>query len=206
MYIETDRLIIRDWQPLHDARHAMDIYGDKRVTRWIGEGETDNSIHAVQGRLQRYASRSKKISAGEPTTVRRAIGTGIWAVVEKSIDHIIGSILLIPLPGEDGQPTGNIEIGWHFRPASWGYGYATEAATQIIQYAHQQMGLSSVFAVTLPDNTRSIAVMERLGMEALGITEQYYGGRSLLLYRLRMANLPPSSYSHDSASLPKPLA
>ncbi|MEO0455163.1 MAG: GNAT family N-acetyltransferase, partial [Cyanobacteria bacterium P01_A01_bin.114] len=156
MYLETSRLIIRDWQPMQDARHALDIYGNEQVTRWLANAEPEKSIHDVQGRLQRYVSR---------TTTG---GTGIWAVVEKAIDHIVGTLLLVPLPDREGVPTDDIEIGWHFRPASWGYGYATEAAQCIIQYGFEEMNLPMIYAVTLPDNTRSIAVMTRLGMQPVG--------------------------------------
>jgi ribosomal-protein-alanine N-acetyltransferase len=173
VYLETERLIIRDWHPLQDAPSALDIYGDQQVTRWIGDQETDVSIQAVQGRLYRYINRS----------ITENPGTGIWAVVEKAIDRVIGTLLLVPLPGRDGQPTNDLEIGWHFRPASWGYGYATEAARAILAYSRQQLGWSVLFAVTLPDNKRSIAVMDRLGMTCLGMTDNYYGGRPLLLYQ-----------------------
>jgi RimJ/RimL family protein N-acetyltransferase len=47
------------------------------------------------------------------------------------------------------------------------------------------LNLPVVYAVTLPDNRRSIQVMERLGMEPLGLTTQYYGGRELLLYQIK---------------------
>ncbi|MEM9162570.1 MAG: GNAT family N-acetyltransferase [Cyanobacteria bacterium P01_F01_bin.4] len=172
MYLETDRLIIRDWQPMQDARQALDIYGDEHVTHWLANAEPDQSIHAAQGRLQRYVSRTL------------SKGTGVWAVVEKAIDHIVGTILLVPLPDGESEPTDDIEIGWHFRPASWGYGYATEAAQRIVQYGFEDLKLPRLYAVTLPDNARSIAVMERLGMTSMGMTTHYYGGNELLLYRL----------------------
>ncbi|MEO1400841.1 MAG: GNAT family N-acetyltransferase [Cyanobacteria bacterium J06635_1] len=176
MHLETDRLIIRDWQPMQDARHSLDIYGNGQVTQWLAQAEPEKSIHDVQGRLQRYVSR----------TVTG--GTGVWAVVEKAIDHIVGTILLVPLPDAESLPTDDIEIGWHFRPASWGYGYATEAAQQIVQYGFEDLKLPMIYAVTLPNNVRSIAVMERLGMQSMGMTTNYYGGNELILYRL----MPPT--------------
>ena len=115
MRLTTDRLIIRDWHPLNDAQQACDIYGDPRVTRWLSNSAADSSIWITQQRLQRYCERTARL--------------GIWAVVETAIDRAIGSILLISLPNSDKTDSDKIEIGWHFRPASWGYGYATEAAT-----------------------------------------------------------------------------
>ncbi|NEQ54345.1 MAG: GNAT family N-acetyltransferase, partial [Leptolyngbya sp. SIO3F4] len=73
--------------------------------------------------------------------------------------------------------------GWHFRPASWGYGYATEAARAILGYGFKQLQLSNIYAVTTPDNIRSQRVMGRLGMQSLGFTDDYYS-RTLQFYGL----------------------
>lgn len=172
VHLETERLIIRDWNPRQDANHALDIYGDLRVTRWLSKTEPDQTIHDAQNRLQRF------VHATSPD------GYGIWAVDETAIDHLIGTILLQPLPDTNNQPTTDIEIGWHFRPASWGYGYATEAAHRILTYGWEVLKLPVIYAVSQTDNRRSIQVMKRLGMQIVGLTTQYYGGKELLLYRI----------------------
>jgi RimJ/RimL family protein N-acetyltransferase len=169
MRFTTNRLVIRDWRPLYDAQQAFDIYGDSRVTRWL-QSEPDNSIQSTQERLQRYCDRSVN-------------GLGIWAVVEKAIDRVIGSILLIPLPNNDTTDSGKIEIGWHFRPASWGYGYATEAANVTLRYGFKDLQLPTIYAVTTPDNLRSQRVMLHLGMQSLGFTDNHYN-RTLQIYSL----------------------
>ncbi len=169
MELTTNRLIIRHWHPIYDAQQAFDVYGDLRVTRWL-QGNPDSSIRNTQERLQSYCDRC-------------ADGLGIWAVVEKAIGRAIGSILLVPLPNSDKTNSGKIEIGWHFRPASWGYGYATEAANAILNYGFQALELPIIYAVTTPDNIRSQRVMTRLGMQAVGFTNDYYDCL-LQLYRL----------------------
>lgn len=173
MRLTTDRLIIRGWRPLYDAQQAWDIYGDPRVTRWL-QSDVDSSIQMTQARLQRYCERT-------------ANGLGIWAVVEKAIDRTIGSILLISLPNNDKTDSDKIEIGWHFRPASWGYGYASEAANAILNYGFQELQLPSIYAVTTPENIRSQRVMARLGMQSLGFTDEYYNC-TLQIYSLAGAN------------------
>ncbi len=206
MQFETQRLILRDWQPTQDAGHAVDIYGDAQVMNWIDARGRDTSIRQVQGRLQRYVE---------------AVGTTIqcsWAVEQKDIGRVIGHVILAELPdlknvikgnrgippianraGEvmldesmaslklhytDGLPTDYVEIGWHFRPASWGFGYASEAALGAARYAFEQLKLPLLLAVIDPQNKRSIALAERLGMRYDGFTTRYYGGQPLLLYRL----------------------
>ncbi|MBT9311794.1 GNAT family N-acetyltransferase [Leptothoe kymatousa] len=169
MRLITERLTIRPWRPIYDAQQAHDIYGDKRVMRWLS-GDADASIRITQERLQRYCDR----------TVH---GFGVWAVVERAIDRAIGSILLIPLPNNDKTDSDKIEIGWHFRPASWGYGYATEAAQALLHHGFTTVGLDNIYAVTTADNLRSQRVMARLNLRCLGHTEDYYN-HPLELYEL----------------------
>lgn len=173
MLITTERLIIRNWHPIYDAQKAFDIYGDPRVVRWL-QGSPDSSIRTTQERLERYCERTTD-------------GHGLWAVVDKTIDRVIGNIVLVPLPNSDQTDSSKVEIGWHFRPASWGYGYATEAAQIILKYGFDQLNLDTIYAVTTPDNIRSQRVMTRLRMRSLGFTDDYYD-RTLQLYSLAAAD------------------
>ncbi|MEO1591631.1 MAG: GNAT family N-acetyltransferase [Cyanobacteria bacterium J06632_22] len=192
MQLETDRLILRGWNPPVDAQQAFDIYGDPAVTCWIGSGVADANWYETQARLQRYCDRNSPPGS-------------VWAVIEKAIDRIIGTVLLVPLPLTSSvggrlqsiSPTSSVsllpvsdpplemEIGWHFRRASWGYGYATEAARCALDYGLTHF--SEIYAVALPDNYRSISVMQRLGMRDLGKTQRYYGGQTLALFCLTAA-------------------
>lgn len=180
MQLETKRLWIRDWVPEVDAAAAIAIYGNFEVTRWIGDQSVDSTVAAVQARLQRYCDRA----ATQP-------GLGCWAVATKSPATIIGSLLLMPLPGRDRQPSGKVEIGWHFRPASWGYGYATEAAAAVMAAGFDRLKLPAIYAVTLLENDRSRRVTQRLGMTDLGLSHDYYGGHPLRLF-CRAQPGPPS--------------
>lgn len=195
MQFDTGRLILRPWQPNIDARQAMDIYGDARVMAWVDDGGLDLSLRQVQGRLQRYRKHS--------VCGRRGVGS--WAVEQKDIGRVVGHIVLMPLPDiraiktqqnayEDsddstGSAADYVEIGWQFRPASWGFGYANEAAACDAQYAFEELRLPVLLAVTLPENRRSVALMERLGMRYDGVTTRYYGGQALLLYKLYAPDL-----------------
>ncbi|ESA32643.1 gcn5-related n-acetyltransferase [Leptolyngbya sp. Heron Island J] len=194
MRLTTDRLLIRDWHPLYDAQQAFDIYGDVRVTHWL-ESDADSSLRITQKRLQRYCERCTN-------------GLGVWAVIEKAIDRAIGSILLVPLPNNDKTDSGKIEIGWHFRPASWGYGYATEAANAILSYGFQKLQLPTIYAITASDNIRSQRVMARLGMQTLGFTDEHYN-RTLQLYSLMAEHYSSSgqleSMADSTASTSAPL-
>ncbi|MEU4512247.1 GNAT family N-acetyltransferase [Nonomuraea wenchangensis] len=57
-----------------------------------------------------------------------------------------------------------VEIAWRLSRRAWGHGYATEAATAALDFAFDRLGLEEVVSFTATVNTRSSAVMERLGM------------------------------------------
>jgi RimJ/RimL family protein N-acetyltransferase len=61
-----------------------------------------------------------------------------------------------------------VEIGWRLAYAYWGNGYATEAARLAIAFGFTEKGLDEIVSFTSPDNRRSVAVMERLGMSYVG--------------------------------------
>lgn len=182
MELTTERLLIREWEPGRDAAAAIAIYGDPQVTQWLGDNSLDTTVAAVQARLQRYRDRA----AAFP-------GLGCWAVAIQADSIPIGTLLLMPLPDKNNVPSGQVEIGWHFCPAHWGQGYATEAARAVMAYGFDTLGLPAIYAVTRLDNGRSMRVTQRLGMADLGISEDYYGGYRLRVFRrFAMAGEPGS--------------
>ena len=88
-----------------------------------------------------------------------------------------GTVLLKPLP--DGA--GEIEIGWHLHPDSWGRGLATEAARPLLARGFA-LGIAEIWAVTDPRNQRSARVCEKLGMQLLGTTDRWYHEPSLMFW------------------------
>ncbi len=58
-----------------------------------------------------------------------------------------------------------VEIGWRLGSKNWGKGYATEGAKAALEYGFKNCGLSEIVSFTVPNNERSIAVMERIGMK-----------------------------------------
>lgn len=59
----------------------------------------------------------------------------------------------------------DVEIGWRLQSRYWGNGYATEAAQAVVADAFNHLGLDELISITAATNTRSRAVMERLGMQ-----------------------------------------
>jgi RimJ/RimL family protein N-acetyltransferase len=58
----------------------------------------------------------------------------------------------------------DIEIGWRLAREHWGRGYATEAAEAWLGVGFGERNLRRVISIADTDNTRSVAVMRRVGM------------------------------------------
>ena len=59
----------------------------------------------------------------------------------------------------------DIEVGWRFKQASWGKGYAIEAAGAICSELEKQRQVKAISATALTSNVGSINVMKKLGMQ-----------------------------------------
>jgi RimJ/RimL family protein N-acetyltransferase len=153
----TERLIVRQWDP-SDRERAFDIYSRWEVAQWLGTPAVLDSLEAADAKIERFRTRSD-----DPRF-------GLWAVERKDTGVVAGTVLLVPMPGGDGE----VEVGWHFHPDSWGHGFATEAARGAVAKGFAE-GLSEVFAVVRPDNDPSLAVCRRLGMTPRGRTDRWYG-------------------------------
>ena len=93
---------------------------------------------------------------------------GCWAI-ECADGSVAGTVLFKPLPNGVGE----VEVGWHLHPDSWGHGYATEAARAVIERGFGA-GVPEVYAVVRPGNQASMAVCARLGMQPLGRFRRWY--------------------------------
>jgi RimJ/RimL family protein N-acetyltransferase len=94
-------------------------------------------------------------------------GFGKWAVEIPGVTPFAGSVGLGTLTFP-ASFTPCVEIGWRIGRPFWGHGYATEAARAALEFGFGRLGLERIFAFTTPANTRSLRVMEKLGMSFSG--------------------------------------
>ncbi|MFA1822927.1 GNAT family N-acetyltransferase [Virgibacillus oceani] len=92
------------------------------------------------------------------------LGWGVWFVIDKDNNTVIGDI------GFKGKPNSEnyVEIGYGIVPSAQSKGYATEAVEKIIQWAFSYKNVNKVFAECLEDNVPSIKVLEKLQMKRIG--------------------------------------
>lgn len=91
------------------------------------------------------------------------LGYGIWAVTLSTSGETIGYCGFSRLGGDDGGQ--DTEIGFRLARRFWSRGYATEAASATLSYGFSVLGLPRIVALVDPYNTRSIRVVEKLGMQ-----------------------------------------
>ncbi len=164
--INTERLALRPWND-SDVDFVFDLYSRWVVQRFIGnEPAVMESRSEAVDRLERFKALDHPVH-------------GIWAVTRKEDGLPVGTLLLKPIPasGEEPlEPSSDVEIGWHFHPDHWGNGFASEAATAVLEHAFAG-GLPQVVAVTNPANEASQSVCRRLGMEHKGQSKKYYNAK-----------------------------
>ena len=105
-------------------------------------------------------------------------GFGFCGVELLDRGEIIGAAGLQHL---DGGP--EIEVGYRFLKEHWGQGYATESARASLEFGFEELGLDRIVAVALATNAASRRVLEKCGLEEIGLTHVY--GLEHVKYELR---------------------
>jgi RimJ/RimL family protein N-acetyltransferase len=109
-------------------------------------------------------------------------GHGLWAVVSPAAgpQGWIGAVH----PRWHPEFADQVELAWGLCRPLWGAGVATRGARAAAQACFDEIGLESVMAFFEPENARSIAVGQRLGMQPTGETTEPKTDLRLLTYGL----------------------
>jgi RimJ/RimL family protein N-acetyltransferase len=162
--LETERLRIRPLRPTEDAEPLHELWGDPEAMRFVRPDRTPLDVDGVRSRLE--------------DVVRRQDGWGFWAVEERDSERLVGAAGLFPLEWKGPE----IEVAYHVLPCAWGRGYATEAASGLVDAAWRETDLDRVVAVAFEENRASTRVMEKLGMTYEGPVR--YGSHELVRYTI----------------------
>ncbi len=153
MWIDDSDRLRYEFVEERDAEFLWELDQDEDVMKFINGGsktsrEETNSV---------FIPRIKAFS-------NPSLGWGLWRVINKQNDESIGWILVRPFGFFTPSPQSeNLELGWRFKRSSWGQGFALEAA-KAVRDALRDMGVERFSAIAVPENTRSIKLMESLGM------------------------------------------
>lgn len=119
---------------------------------------------------------------------------GVVFVIERvGDDRVVGDLVLFHL----SPKSGSAEIGWVVSPSVAGQGLASEAVRALVDIAFGAYGLRRLTARIDAENTRSIALAERLGMrrEAHHVENEWFKGRwsDELIYALLSREWTPTT-------------
>ncbi len=143
--VETERLILKEFN-LTDAPFILELVNDPSWLQYIG----DRDVHTMaEARLY--------LQTGPLDSYQR-FGFGLYLTWLKKEETPIGMCGFVKRPSLP-----DVDIGYALLPQFTGQGFAFEAAIAVMNYGKTTLGLKRLAAVTAPDNTRSIKLLEKLG-------------------------------------------
>ncbi|MFY0255318.1 GNAT family N-acetyltransferase [Chitinophaga sp. 30R24] len=147
---ETSRLLVRTFAAIDDA-FVLELLNTPGWLQFVG----DRQVHTLAD-AQRYIMHNLLGS-------HEGKGYGAWVVELKTTGQAIGICSLFKRKYLE-QP----DLGFAFLPEAEGKGYAYEAAIGTLQYGRNELAAPNIFAITQPDNQRSVRLLERIGFMRLG--------------------------------------
>ena len=106
-------------------------------------------------------------------------GFGLYLVELRETGEAIGTCGILKKPALEHP-----DIGFAFEPEHWQKGYAYEAAAAIMTHARTACALPRVSAVVDPDNSASIALLGKLGMQRKGLVQLSPDDKMLELFEI----------------------
>ena len=92
--------------------------------------------------------------------------------IERGEDKlVIGGI------GLERTNTAKAELGYWLGRPYWRQGYGAEAAGRVIKFGFNDLGLDCIVSASLPTNTSSIGILEKLGFTFQCREQQYFPAR-----------------------------
>jgi RimJ/RimL family protein N-acetyltransferase len=143
--LTTPRFYLRQFR-LDDAPLLRELNGDPEVVKYVHEPVMDTVGKAVQVLTDIILPQYHLYNMGR------------WAVHLKENNEFVGWCGL--------KTIGNIiDLGYRFHRHNWGKGYATEAATHVVDYGFKVLQISLITAHAHIENLASQHVLKKTGMQ-----------------------------------------
>jgi RimJ/RimL family protein N-acetyltransferase len=145
--LRTGRLLLREWRDADLAPFAA-MNADPAVMALLPATLSREQSDALAARIRaQFAQR----------------GFGLWALELPGVADFAGFVGL-SVPAFEAHFTPAVEIGWRLARRHQGFGYASEAARAVLAHGFERVGLDEIVSFTVPANTASRRVMEKIGM------------------------------------------
>jgi len=161
--LKTERLILRQFKN-EDAGFIVELVNTPGWLEFIGDrnihSEADAINYLQNGPIKSYSENGFGLSM-----VKLKDGTpiGMCGILKR-------------------DSLENPDIGFAFLPQYMNKGYAFEMAKATLDHAIQHLKLKTISAITNPENTKSIQLLEKLGLSAIKTISSPTDGTPLLLY------------------------
>jgi RimJ/RimL family protein N-acetyltransferase len=144
--IQTPRVNLRELD-FGDAEFILELLNEAAFIRQIGDKGVRNLADArdylLQGPMDSYARNGFGLYAA---CLRNGTPIGICGLVKR-------------------EGLSDPDVGFAFLSKYWSKGYAVESAAAVLAHASETLKLGRVVAITSPDNSQSIAVLEKIGFK-----------------------------------------
>lgn len=145
--LETERLTLR-LQTTEDADFILELVNDPSWLQFIG----DRGLRTVED--------AREYIMNGPIRMYEQFGFCLY-LVERNEDRCpVGICGLVKRDGLE-----DVDIGFAFLPTYWGKGYAYEAASAVMAYGLDTLGLNRIVAITTQDNHASAKLLEKVGLK-----------------------------------------
>ncbi|WP_338357180.1 GNAT family N-acetyltransferase [Yeosuana marina] len=161
---ETERLLISKFS-LDDAPFFLKLVNTPNWIKYIGDRNLktiqDAENYLTNGTLKSYKDH----------------GFGFYKLQEKQQQKTIGTCGLIKR-----EQLNDVDLGFAFLPEFEGKGFGYEASIAMLKLAKEEFSLKKLVAITLPANTNSKKLLEKLGFTYEKRVKPFEDDQELLLF------------------------
>ena len=143
--IKTKRFVLREFS-IEDSQEFYNMNLDEDVMKHTGDVPFQ-SVEEAEDFISNYDH-------------YRKYGYGRWTIIEKGTKNYIGWCGL-----KMTESLNEIDLGFRIKKEYWNKGIATETAKAVLDFAFTKLEITKVVARAMKDNTASIKVIKKLGME-----------------------------------------
>ena len=146
LILQTKNLTFSEFN-YHDGLFLVELLNSPNWLKYIGARGVNNELDAIQYIKNVYQKSYQQN------------GFGFYKVAITATNQPIGLCGIVKRDSLD-----DIDIGFAFLPAFAGQGFGYEAANATLEYAFNQLNISKIVAMVMPENEVSIALIKKIGM------------------------------------------
>ena len=157
--LETKRLILRS-SNMYEQKRLWEILMMPDVNKWYltGNKEYANDLNHWSWDMQEKFYKSKVLNAKNSDVF-------CWSVFLKpefansGVEEVIGQVSA----QQNGEDLSIRDVKWYIDPKYQGHGYATEAASAMIDYLFREVEIEKILSGAVKENEESCKIFEKLG-------------------------------------------